>query len=102
MSERFERTGEFRIPRRGEWFEAAGPERRPTTLQVEPAISARWILRRIETPDPPPPDARKALESFKHWMEARRGHAANDNCTPCLGYADTIMQEIDRRLEQMK
>jgi hypothetical protein len=44
---RYYRTGEFREPREGEWFE--GREQIPTQ-RSDPQTEAKWILRRTEAP----------------------------------------------------
>lgn len=75
---RYERTGEFRVPTNGEWFECAGldddrnyrpgkPLEAGVFLESDPA----WILRRIESPDPPPP-ARPATADIVRQLEAHR------------------------------
>ena len=60
---RFQRTGEFRVPIIGEWFEyGESPEntpafmnnesdleeRKPMLIRIAPFITARWILEEVQ------------------------------------------------------
>lgn len=49
MSSRYERTGEFRAPRKGEWYEAHDKFRSPVQAHGgHAAYDPRWILREVK------------------------------------------------------
>lgn len=51
MTERWERTGEFRAPQQGEFFERRVGDGGPMKADGPEPLVDRWILRRIDEPD---------------------------------------------------
>lgn len=47
----FHRTGEWRAPKRGEFYEAGGPSADPVQCGEINLLLPRWILRREEVPN---------------------------------------------------